>query len=444
MKSRNNVKAFIVIVIIAALALIGWFGIPSLNIPSIAGTRTGIDIQGGIAVTLQPGDGVIPTTSQLQTAKYVIESRLDSQAVFDRNIAIDDNGGRILVEIPFKSDQNSGNLLTSDYDMQKTVVEYIGKTANLTFRPVDESRIDEEASQTRGMTVYEMIDPVLVAGENVTDSTVQMQQGKTNANQIVVSLKFDNIGTQQFADATREYKDKKIAIFMDDIMLTAPTVNAVITNGEAIIEGGFTHEHASELSAQIRSGSLPFKLEPSELTQITPLLGEGALEVTVRAGIIAFILIIIFMCVFYRLPGFVSAVALFGLMTSLLVVIAVSQSTLTLPGIAGIILTAGMGVDANVIIFERIKEELLAGKTIKSAIDTGFKNAFSAILDSNVTTLIASVVLYFLGTGPIKGFAVTLTLGVLLSFVSAITVTRIVLKAVTETKIGKKKSLYGI
>ena len=216
MKSKNNVKAFVIVLIIAALALLGLFGLPGLGIPSIAGTRTGIDIQGGISVVMEPADEYKPTPDQLQSAKFIIESRLDSRAVFDRNVATDSTGGRILVEIPFRSDQNSSDLLAADYDLQRTVVEYIGRTANLTFRPVDESLVNPDGS-------FEMIEPVLVQGARVTDSAVVQNEGR-----IAVSLKFDPEGSRQFADATQQYHGQRIAIFMDDIQLTAPTVNAVI------------------------------------------------------------------------------------------------------------------------------------------------------------------------------------------------------------------------
>ena len=430
MKSKNGVKAFFVIVVIAALAVLGVFGLEALGIPSITRMRTGIDIQGGISVTLEPADGYIPTFDQIQSAKFVIESRLNAQAVYDRNITTDSSGRRIIVEIPYKSGQSE--FLSAEYDAQRTVVEYIGKTANLTFRPYNYDVVSDD-----GLPM--IMDPVLVSGANVKDSQVV-----TNSGKIAVSLVFDSEGTKLFADATQQYLGKQIGIYMDDSLLTAPTVNSVITGGDAIIEGQYTHEAASALAAQIRSGALPFKLEASEMTQITPLLGEGALSVTVQAGIIAFILIMLFMVAIYRLPGALSAIALFGLVAAQLLILAMAQITLTLPGIAGIILSIGMGVDANVVIFERVKEELRAGKTLKASIDAGFKNAFSAILDSNVTTLIASVVLYILGTGPIRGFAVTLTLGVLLSFLSAIVVTRILLRATSETGVGKKLKLYGV
>ena len=433
MRSNNGVKAAFVVVVIAAVILLGAFGLPAINMPPVSGVRTGIDIQGGISVTLEPADGYEPTPSQLDAAKVVIERRLDSQNVYDRNVTVDTVGGRVLVEIPYKSQSNTGSgILTSDFNAQKTVVDYIGKTANLTFRPFDPNNIDAEGK-------YIMSDEILVEGARVEDAGTAIQNGSQ-----VVTLRFDSEGARQFADATQKYLNKEIGIYMDDDLLTAPTVQNVITSGDAIITGNYTIQAANMLAAQIRSGTMPFKLEASEMTQITPLLGAGALDITVRAGILSFILVLIYMMVMYRLPGFIAMMSLLGMLASTLVIIAGAQITLTLPGIAGIILSIGMSIDANVIISERIREEMLAGRTIRAAIEAGFKNAFTAILDSNITTLISAVVLYILGSGPIKGFAVTLALGVLLSFLSAITVTRVFLRAATALKIGRISSMYGV
>jgi len=433
MRSNNGVKAAIVVCIIIAIVLLGVYGISALNIKPIKDVRTGIDIQGGISVTLVPADGYEPTQQQLEAAKVVIERRLDSQNVFDRNITVDPAGGRVLVEIPYKSQSNtSSSLLSSDYNAQKTVIEYIGKTANLTFRPIDLTNLDEN---NRPIISSE----ILVEGAHVADAGTAIQGGSQ-----VITLRFDNEGREQFANATRRLLNKPLAIYMDDDLLTYPTVENEITSGEAIIKGNFTISEANMLAAQIRSGTMPFKLEPSEMTQITPLLGAGALEVTIRAGLVAFLLILIYMLLFYRLPGFVAMISLAGMVAATMVIMAGAQITLTLPGIAGIILSIGMSIDANVIISERIKEEIRTGRTIKAAIEAGFKNAFTAIFDSNITTLISAVVLYILGSGPIKGFAVTLALGVLLSFISAITVSRIFLRLVSDFKIGKNITMYGV
>ena len=432
MRSRRGLGVVIVLAGIAAIIILGVFGIPPMNIPSVTQTRTGIDIQGGIAVTLEPSDGYVPSVEQLETAKTVIERRLDSQNVYDRNITIDTVSKRILVEIPYKSKANDSELLQADYNAQKTVVDYIGKTAELTFRPYNTNIVTSDGTPV-------MSEEVLVRGERVTDAKAAFHESK-----YIVVLKFDSEGAGQFAEATQRFIGQQIAIYMDTELLIAPVVNSVIPGGEATIEGQYTLEQASMLASQIRSGSMPFKLEPSELTQITPLLGENALIVTIQAGIIAFFLVFIFMVLIYRLPGFIAMVSLIGLLAATLSIMAIAQITLTLPGIAGIILSIGMSIDANIIISERIREELEEGKTLRASIDAGYKNAFAAILDSNITTLISAVVLYMLGSGPIKGFAVTLGLGVLLSFISVILVSRILTRAAADFKFSKNHKLYGI
>ncbi|MCL2060537.1 MAG: protein translocase subunit SecD [Oscillospiraceae bacterium] len=433
MRSNNGVKAAVVVIIIAAIVLLGAFGLPAINLAPISQVRTGIDIQGGISVTLEPADGYVPTQSQLNAAKVVIERRLDSQNVYDRNVTVDTVSGRVLVEIPYKSQSNTeSSMITSDYNAQRTVIDYIGRTANLTFRYFDPYNIDDEGN-------YVMSEEVLVEGARVSDAGQDIQEGG-----YVVTLNFDSEGTRQFAEATQRYLNQQIGIYMDDDLLTAPTVQNVITTGSAVISGNYTLQSANMLAAQIRSGTMPFKLEASEMTQITPLLGAGALDITIRAGILSFILVLIFMLVMYRLPGFIAMAALTGMLAATFVIMAGAQITLTLPGIAGIILSIGMSIDANVIISERIREEIRTGRTIRAAIEAGFKNAFTAILDSNITTLISAVVLYILGSGPIRGFAVTLALGVILSFISAITVSRIFLRACTELRIGRTASMYGV
>jgi len=434
MKSNNGVKAGIILFVIAALIVLGIFGLPAIGLKSVYEVRTGIDIQGGISVTLEPANDYDPTQQQLETARAVIERRLDSQNVFDRNITIDTVGKRIMVEIPYKSNAagNESELLATEYNAQQKVVEYLGKTAELSFRPVDEDTYDS----TTG--AYAKSDIVYLTGDHVEDAQSDYQDGG-----YVVTLKFDSEGTKAFATATSENIDKPLAIWMDDDMLLAPNVDDAITSGSAIITGMGSAERASLTASQIRSGSMPFKLEASELTQITPLLGDGALTVTVQAGLIAFVLVLLFMLFYYRLPGFIAMVALVGLLAATLVIMAGLQITLTLPGIAGIILSIGMSIDANIIISERIKEELNAGRTLKAAIDAGFRNAFAAIVDSNVTTIISAVVLYILGSGAIRGFAVTLALGVLLSFLSVITVSHVFLRAVTEFKFARGHKLYG-
>ena len=236
---------------------------------------------------------------------------------------------------------------------------------------------------------------------------------------------------------------------MDDQFISAPVVQSHITEGNAVMTlGNRDHDEAvkeaKELADTIRAGALPFKLEAKQVNAISPLLGRGALDVTIRAFIVAFLLICMFMILYYRLPGLIASIALFMLTIMTLNFVSWLGITLTLPGLAGIVLSVGMGVDANVIITERIKEELRSGKTIKTAIDLGFKRAFSAIVDGNVTTLIVAVILYFFGTGAMISFAYTLSIGVIVSFFTALTLSRTILNSVSDIDIARKTWLYGV
>jgi preprotein translocase subunit SecD len=261
-------------------------------------------------------------------------------------------------------------------------IQDIGKTAELTFREVDETQKDASGNY------LPLDDKIILTGKDVENATVQTDP---RTNSPVVSLKLYKEGAKKFAEATTRLVGKPIAIFMDKQIISWPTVNEPITNGEAVINGQRSAEEASRLAAEIRSGSIPFALEVKQFSSISPTLGANALNVGVNAGIVALIVICLYMILYYRLPGILAAIALIGHTVIQLLFISWSGLTLSLPGIAAIILSIGMGVDANVIIFERVREELRSGKTLRSAIDVGFKRAFAAVLDGNVTTLISAV-----------------------------------------------------
>jgi protein-export membrane protein SecD len=277
----------------------------------------------------------------------------------------------------------------------------------------------------------------LVDGANVKDAGKAYQN-----NEVVVTLEFDSEGKEQFAQATKANLNKRIGIYMDEILLSNPTVNSAITDGSAVITGDFDADSAEALAAKIRAGSLPFSLNVINYNQVGARLGANSLSTSVKAGLIGIALVLLFMLIVYRVPGFVADVALVVYMGLVLVLLSLFQITLTLPGVAGIILSVGMAVDANVIIFERTKEEVRMGKSTKVAVRNGFAKAFSAILDGNVTTLITCAVLLWLGTGPIKGFAQTLALGIVISMFTALVVTRFVLYALIELGVNNPK-LYG-
>ena len=278
---------------------------------------------------------------------------------------------------------------------------------------------------------------VLVDGTNVADAGKAFQN-----NSVVVTLDFDSVGATAFAEATANNIGKQIGIYMDDMLISAPTVNAAITDGKAIITGNFTAEEAEDLAAKIRAGSLPFSLTALEYNAVGARLGADSLSTSVKAGAVGVALVLLFMLLRYRVPGLIADIALVGYTGIIIVVMSLFGITLTLPGVAGIILGIGMAVDANVIIFERIKEEVNSGKSVKTAIKNGFSKALSAILDGNITTLIACAVLLWLGTGPIKGFAQTLILSIVVSMFTALVVTRILLYVTVNIGV-KSPKLYG-
>ncbi|MHB8064613.1 MAG: protein translocase subunit SecD [Ruminiclostridium sp.] len=433
MRGSNAVKFFSILVIIGILTWIAAFGsILGFDIPGARDIRPGIDIQGGVDARLDAvtEDKSIPSKGDLDSAKTIIKKRLEDKMIFDNIVTVDYNKGSLLVQIPHKKGEA--------FDPQKSIEE-IGATARLTFQEVDEAKKSAEGD-------YLPTGKIILDGKDVEAATADLSP---DGSKYVVNLKLSADGGKKFSEATGRLVNKPIAIFMDDKLISAPNVNQQITGREAYIEMGGSKTEAQQaeaknLSELIRSGSLPFKLVAYQVRNISPTLGSNALAVSLESFAVAFILICLFMIFYYRLPGLIASIALVLHTVLELLVLSWMHITVTLPGIAGLILTIGMAVDANVIIFERIKEEMRSGKTLHAAIDVGFKRAFSAILDGNVTTLIAAVVLLKFGTGPIYSFAWTLLIGVILSFITAVTATRIMLRAVSDLDIAKHHWLYGV
>jgi preprotein translocase subunit SecD len=433
MNDKKTWKLYLVLAVIAMFTVLAILGAgPAENrvVKGAADIRTGIDIRGGINAILVPvypeGTTNPDVIQDLNTAKEILTVRLDSKGIFDKNLNIDTTNQRIILEIPWA--QNETN-----YDPQAALRE-LGSTARLTFQEVDESLFDENG------------DPLptgkIIMDGNLVEEASHGLDNETNAYSVYLTLSKE--GQTAFAEATGRLINQRIAIFMDDRNISAPRVSTRIDSPNARITGNFTMEEAKSLADRIRSGALPCKLETVSVDSISPTLGRGALDITLMAGLLAYILVCLFMIVMYRLPGVVAAIAVTGMVALQVLLLANLNISLTLPGIAGIILSVGMGVDANVVITERIREELKAGKTFRSAVDAGFNRAVVAVLDSNVTTIIAAGALYFLGTGPIRGFGLTLGLGVLVSFLSAITASRIMLRHVSVMPFARKKWLYRV
>jgi len=302
----------------------------------------------------------------------------------------------------------------------------------------------EEAVRTIGKTAeLQFVDEnhkVLVTGENLKDAKATLDP---QTNEPKVALTFDKKGAELFRDATAANVGKTIAIVLDNRVISAPVVRDTIPDGNAEISGGFeSAKEAEDLAVLLRSGALPVTLELAEKRTVGPILGSDSLAKSVKAGVIGLLMILIFMVGYYRLPGVVADVSLVLYSLVVLGIMTLGKFTLTLPGIAGFILSIGMAVDANIIIYERLKDELRSGKTLLAAVDAGFKRAFWTIFDSNLTTLIAALVLMYFGIGPIKGFAVTLTIGILTSMFTAILFTRWMLKWVAQSV--RDPRYYGV
>ncbi len=393
MKRKNGLILFILVLAAILLAVISLYGNQVWSHLGYQNINLGLDLQGGTYIVFEAADGYNPTEKELNSAISMIQNRLDSNNWMEAEVTAEGTN-RIRVEIPGVDN--------------KTAVSTIGQTAHLYF-------LDENMN-------------VVVDGKNVKDA-YKSTNSENGVSQIVVALEFDAEGTKAFADATSANVGKQIYIMLDNSIISAPKVNTAITNGSAIITGDFTNEEAQNLANLIKSGSLPFDLNQIEVNTIGARLGANALKTSFIAGVIGIALVLLFMLIVYRGLGFIADWALIIYMGLDILVLSLFNVTLTLPGIAGIILSIGMAVDANVIIFERIKEELRTGRSAGTAIKNGFSSALSAIVDGNVTTIIAGVILYALGTGTIKGFAQTLIIGIVLSMFTALVITHILTNA---------------
>lgn len=410
MRSRGFIKFFSVIVIAAVVAYVTFFGINAGNYsisPVQKHIRLGLDLRGGVYV-LEEAQGNV-TQDAINKAIAVIRNRVDALGVTQPVIA-QQGSNRIRVELPGMNDPDRA-------------IQVIGKTAQLKFVGPDGK--------------------VILTGANVKDSKAVYAQTQTSVQQPEVTLVLDAEGTKKFAEATQKFLGQPIAILLDDKVISAPRVNDVITTGNAVITGLKDFQEASELATLIRAGSLPVTLRPIAYSSVGATLGPSALNASVEAGIYGTLLVMLFMIAFYRLPGFVADLALLIYILINFIIYALFNITLDLPGIAGFLLSIGMAVDTNILIFERFKEELWSGKSIRPALDAGFVKAFRAVFDANITTIIGAIILFYLGSGNVKGFALTLIIGVTSSLFTAITVTRFLLHALLDMDLSKNIKVYG-
>ena len=381
----------------------------------------GLDLQGGVMVRLEAPEGT--TMEEMEAAKSVIENRINGLGVAEPEVRLEGTN-RISVELPGVEDADEA-------------VRVIGTTAKLQFIRYDNGEIILEGSDLKH------------ASAGVNDQALRAE------DKFLVSLEFNSEGTKKFANATNDLintygkgddtrADRIIAIVLDGQIISAPSVNEPIIDGKAQISGGFlTYDEVSSLATMLRGGALPVDLTIVEKQITGPQLGADSIAKSITAAIIGVIALAVFMIVMYRVPG---VIAVFALLLYAIIVIGANvaiKATITLPVIAAFLLSVGMAVDANVIIFERIKEEMRAGKTLRVAVDSGFKKAFSTIFDSNITTLLAAVILIAFGTGSVRGFAVTLSIGILASMFTAITFTRFMLVNLVSSNLIRNTKFYG-
>ena len=409
MKTRCAVNMIVVVILLAAFGALAIFGlnIGALEIkPLVEGISQGLDLRGGVSAVYEAQDeGQSDFASLLSGTMAVLRNRLTNQGFTEATVT-QQGTNRIRIEIP-------------DVDDPNEILNIIGQPAHLEFKTAD--------------------------GETIMDGSavVSAEMGYLDG-QPVVQFTLNDEGAAAFATATAENVGSTISIELDGEDISAPTVNQAITGGQGYIEGNFTAESAQQLAMLIQSGALPLDIEQIEVRTISATLGEDALSTSMTAAVIGVLLVIVFMLVIYRLPGVMASLALLiYILIDLFLLAVIPGVQLTLPGIAGIVLSIGMAVDANVIIFERMKEEMRAGKTVRASVESGFKRAFSAILDSNITTIIAGLVLMIFGAGTIKGFAITLTIGVVCSMFTAVVVTRFLLRQMVGLNFTNHR-LYGV
>ena len=404
-KGKSSIILILCTLAIFASAYLAIFGLEAFGykIKTMDQLLTkGLDLQGGVSVIMEIQEDNV-TEEELEKTKAQLELRVNKIGVSETVIATEGDK-RIRIDIPGVYDSSS-------------IVDSLQKTGELTFKSPE------------GV--------ILLTGQDIKKASVTINNMTSEPE---VSLEMNESGTTKFADATTKYLDKTISIYMDDEELTSPKVNSVINDGRAVISGNYTTASAKNLAGLINSGALPLTIKAEAIQTVGAELGADALPNALKAGVVGIGLIFIFMIVYYRVPGVISCIALILYIVLVLLLMSEVGVTLTLPGIGALLLTIGMAVDANVLIYARIREELKKGITIKSAVEKGFSNALSSIVDSNVTTIIAGLVLYFLGSSSVKGFAITLIIGILASMFTALVITKFFMRLAVNAGILNKLS----
>lgn len=403
---RGSILKLITVVVLLAVAV-------TLSIQPLTdaenGLRLGLDLRGGVHLVLQaePGpDGAPVTKEDMEKAKGIIEKRVNEMGLSEPIVQADLDKKRVIVDLAGVQDPDKA-------------VDVLKTTAKLTFK-------DPQGN-------------VVLEGSDLKDARAgQGQQG------FVVNLTFSPEGTKKFADVTTKSVGQQIGIYLDDKLLQNPRVNEPIPNGQAEITGYSSLEEAANYAVLLRSGSLPVSMSIAEKRQVGASLGVDSLNKSIQAGLYGLGFIVLFMLVLYRLPGLVANLSLVLYALIILWVLKGFGAVLTLPGIAGFVLSIGMAVDLNIIVFERIKEEIRLGKSLRAAVEAGFSRAFITVFDSNITTMFAAVTLYFLGTSAIKGFAITLGIGIIASLFTAVTFTRMIMRWIVNISPRMNTFWFGV
>lgn len=431
MRKKSIVIFCFVVVLAVILDAVAMFGLPgAMNekyggmLDSETGIKQGIDLAGGSVISFQANTDN-PTDSEMETVRSIYETRLNGAGYTESRISIGE-GGKITIEIPSGAAEEpaEGEETMSATEKTDAAVELLSQVAKLTFRD------------------YE--DNVVLEGTDVASAKSIYGQPSQNANsQYYVQIEFTSEGAKKFAEATGKAAamsepNNIVKIVMDETVVSAPRVSERIDSTSCVITGNFTAADSSMLANQINSGNLPFEMTKISQETVGAELGRDALPTSLWAAGIGILLVMLFMIIRYRLPGLIADLSLLIYVGLICLAMGVFRVNLSLSGIAGIVLSIGMAVDADCIIFERMKEELRAGKTIRASVESGFAKAFSAILDSNITTIISCIVLYMSGIGTVTGFATTLGIGVVLSMFTAIVITKFLLRNLMNIGVSNK------
>ncbi len=389
-------------------------------------TKLGLDLEGGLRVEYQalPVDGQAPDAGAMSVIRDIVERRVNTTGVSEP-VVLTQGSDRVVVELPGVSDPEA-------------IRRLVGQTGRLDFVPLGTTQMTE--GQTIDLEEFEPLFP----GSEVSSAAL----GTDEQGGLTVNFQLRDTGARLFADYTREHVGEYFAIVLDGVVISAPVINQSIPGGQVQISagglGGFQLDEAQNLVTVLKFGSLPFPIQEVSSEQVSATLGERFLNQSLVAGAIGIGLVIMFMLIYYRLPGLVASFALVYYGIVMLAIFRLVPVTLTLAGIAGFVLSVGMAVDANILIFERMKEELRVGKSLPAAVEAGFNRAWNSILDSNVSSLITATILYLFGSSVIRGFALVLILGVLVSMFSAITVTRTIMRVIVRQEWARKAGLYSL